>query len=371
MVRIWLAGFLLAFGLFLPGVSQALEDDEACLMCHKYPKMGRITEEGIQKSYYIMPHVFFKTVHRNVPCRDCHTYIRELPHKPVTTGVTCNSECHSIKNPATGKPFTHKPIYDVFAKSVHGREKIATGLDKDKPYCINCHTNPLYNVKEQAPPKHIIERCVVCHEDTKFATKWYNHTSRRIREVKRSSQEIVELCSSCHANKEMLQRHADAAKKEGREMGRKFLIAAESYNESFHGKVTKYGNTEAANCLDCHAKQANYYMSVHEILPSRDPKSPVNAENRVQTCKRCHVNADKNYAAIDPHPSSEKGQNPFKHYADLIYGIVGDVALLALVGMAGFETIGRRREGVSWRFRNGTSWWRRSRTGRNRVPPAR
>jgi hypothetical protein len=368
MIRFWLAAVLLGFGLGFPGVSAAFEDDEACLMCHKYPKMGRINENGVQKSYYVMPHVFSKTVHRNVPCRDCHSYIKELPHKPVTEGVTCNSECHSVKNPSTGKPFSHKPIYDVFKKSVHGREKIAQNNEADKPYCINCHTNPLYNAKEAAPPKHIVDRCVVCHEDAKFAEKWYNHTSRRIREVKRSSQEIVELCTSCHGNKALVERHQQAAKEEGRELGRKFPFAAESYNESFHGKVTKYGNTDAANCLDCHASAANYYMSVHELLPSRDPRSPVNAENRVQTCKRCHVMADKNYAAIDPHPTSRKEDNPFKHYADLIYTIVGDLALFGLVGMAAFETFGRRRDGAGWRFRDGSSWWGWSRRGRHRLP---
>ena len=63
--------------------------------------MARITEDGVLRSYYIQPEVFARTVHRNVPCRDCHTEIKELPHKPVKVGVTCNTECHSIKNPAT------------------------------------------------------------------------------------------------------------------------------------------------------------------------------------------------------------------------------------------------------------------------------
>lgn len=367
--NIWTHGLLLVFGLGLAGISQAFEDDEACLMCHKYPKMGRIAEDGTQKSYYVMPHVFSKTVHRNVPCRDCHSYIKELPHKPVTEGVNCNAECHTVKNPSTGKPFSHQLIYNVFKKSVHGRDKIATGLDKDKPYCITCHTNPLYNPAEKTLPKPIVDRCVVCHEDSKFVAKWYNHTSRRIREVKRSSKEIVEMCTYCHANKQLVARHEKAAKEAGRELGRKFPIAAESYSASFHGKMTKYGNTDAANCLDCHASAANYYLSVHEIRPSRDPASPLSAENRVGTCKRCHPAADKNYATIDPHPSSEKEYNLFNYYAELIYGIVGDVALFGLVGLATFETIGRRRDGVSWTYRYGTSWWRRSKRGRDRVDP--
>jgi len=345
----------------LPAGAAAFEDDEACLMCHKYPKMGRITDEGVQKSYYVMPDTFSRTVHRNVPCRDCHDYIKELPHRPVTEGVRCDNTCHSVQNPSTGKPFTHKPIYNVFKESVHGREKVENDLDADKPYCITCHTNPLYNEAEVAPPKRIIDRCVVCHEDETFATKWYNHTSRRIREVRRSSSEVVALCSSCHGDERLIERHLQAAEEEGRPIGDKFAVAAESYKESFHGKVTKYGSTDAANCLDCHAAKENYYMSVHELFPSRDPRSPVHADNRVNTCKRCHQAADANYAAIDPHPTKRKEKNPFNYYAELIYGLVGEVVLIGLVGLALFETWGRVRDGAGWRFVRGTSWRRRSR----------
>lgn len=342
------------------------EDDEGCLLCHKYPKMGRITEDGTLRQYYIIPHVFASTVHRNVPCSDCHNYIKQLPHKEVKVGVKCNSECHSIKNPATGKNFSHKPIYDKYIKSTHGRKKVAQGYNRDKPYCVTCHTNPIYNPNEDQPPKRIVDRCVVCHEDSKFVINWYRHTSRRIREVKRSSEEIVALCSSCHGDRRLVERHMRAAKTEGRELGRKYPYAVESYKESFHGKVTHYGSTKAANCLDCHADYDNYYMSVHYIRPSRDPDSPVSPKRKVKTCKRCHIHADKNYAALDPHPTSHKNDNPFRHYAEVVYGWVGDVVLFLLIGMATFETIGRRRDGVIWKIRKGSSWWRHSRRDRDR-----
>ncbi len=345
----------------------AFEDDEACLLCHKYPKMGRITDDGAYRSYYIMPHVFGKTVHRNVPCTDCHSYIKQLPHREVKTGVTCDSECHSIKNPATGKNFSHKPIYDKYIKSTHGRPKVAKGNDRDKPYCVTCHTNPIYNPAEAELPKRIIDRCVVCHEDDKFVKNWYKHTSRRIKEVKRSPEEIVELCSNCHGDKRLVERHLKAAKLEGRELGRKYPYAVESYEESFHGKVTRYGYTKAANCLDCHADYDNYYLNVHFIRPSRDPKSPVSPERKLKTCQRCHIYADENYARLDPHPTSHPDDNLFRHYAEVVYGWIGDSVLLLLVGLALFETIGRRRDGVVWKLRKGSSWWRKSKRDRDRV----
>ena len=359
--------WLVLVALLYSGVTSAFEDDEGCLLCHKYPKLGRVTDDGVRRSYYVMPHVFSKTVHRNVPCRDCHTYIKKLPHKEVIEGVTCNTECHSIKNPATGKKFSHQNIFDAYKASTHGREKLAEGNQADKPYCVTCHTNPVYNPTEEKPPGHIIDRCVICHEKREFVEAWYNHTSRRIREVKRSSQEIVALCSSCHGDERLIKRHMQAAAEEGRELGRKYRIAAESYAKSFHGKVTRYGFTEAANCLDCHADPDNYFMGVHQIRPSRDPESPVSKERRVKTCKRCHTRADEKYAAIDPHPSDDIKENPFRHYAEEIYNIVGNVAIVGLVGMALLETFGRRRDGAGWRVRHGSRWWRRSKRGRDRV----
>jgi len=345
----------------------AFEDDEGCLICHKYPNMKRITEEGVLRTYQVVPEMFSNTVHRAVPCRDCHTYIKELPHRPVETGVTCNTECHSIVNPATGKPFSHKIIYDAYKDSIHGRKKIEDGLDADKPYCITCHTNPIYDPNEKGPPEHIVGRCVLCHERKAFVEQWYKHTSRRIREVKRSSIEIVALCSSCHGNESLVERHEKAAKAAGRDLGEKFGIAVSSYLESFHGKLTQYGFKHTANCLDCHASEANYYKSVHEIRPSRDPLSSVHESNRVQTCQRCHTLADENYSHIDPHPSSDADTGFFRYKAEQIYNLISIATIVSLVGLSLFETIGRLRDGVSYRIIRGSSWRRRSKRGRDRI----
>lgn len=343
-------------------------DDENCLMCHKYIKMGRITEEGERKYYYVKESIFKKTVHNRVRCRDCHNYIDKLPHDPVKVGVTCNTTCHSIKNPATKKQFNHKNIYEVYRASVHGRDKVAkSARDADKPYCIFCHTNPIYLPEEDEVPSQITDRCNVCHQDRNFVNHRYAHTGRRIKQVGRDSRQIVALCSICHENEEMLERHERLVHEEGEELGRKFPFAAESYKESFHWKVTKYGFNEAANCLDCHAKKENYYLNVHDIRSSRDPKSTIHENNRVETCKRCHVYADRSFLAIDPHPTERKDDNPLVYWVEHIYGMVGDAVTYALIGLMLLETWGRRRDGVAWVLRKGTTWRRPSKRGRDRI----
>ena len=185
--------------------------------------------------------------------------------------------------------------------------------------------------------------------------------------MKRSSAEIVALCSSCHGDEKLVDRHMKAAEEKGEKLGKKFPIAVKSYSESFHGKVTRYGFTKAANCLDCHADYDNYFLSVHQLRPSSDPEAPTNAEHRHQTCQRCHKYADENYSTIDPHPTTDPYDNPWRYYAEQIYNWVSNVVIVGLVGLALFETLGRRRDGVIWRLRHGSSWWRRSKRGRDRV----
>ena len=341
-------------------------DDENCLMCHKYRKMGIISPEGVRKYYYVDEPTFMQTVHSRVPCRDCHYFIKQIPHKPVKQGVTCDTKCHVI-NPATGERFSHKPIMDVYKKSVHGRDKRPTGetkeIDNNKPYCIFCHINPVYNPEEREKglPKDIVDRCNVCHENEQFSKHFYMHTARRIRGVGRKPKEVVELCNTCHTNEKMLEEQEQMNEAMlHKEMGEKFTFAGEAYNESFHAKVLKYGLDEAANCLSCHADSDNFYMSVHDIRNSEDPKSPVHPDNRVETCKKCHYHnkADESFVNVDPHPTARIDDNPFIFYASIIYNIIAYCAFFGLVGLKMLETMGRFRDGVYLFIRNGSSWRR-------------
>jgi len=283
-------------------------DDEDCLVCHRYEKLGRVTKDGQRKYYYIQPEKFFLTSHRAVSCRDCHTEINEIPHEEVVEGVNCATECH-ITNPATGEWFSHKHINDVYLASAHGREKLASGDDEFKPYCISCHLNPVFNPHEEDLPKDILTTCVECHEKGEFAEKWYLHTTMRINRSKTNPLVIIEICGTCHG---------DPLYMADRDISDRSRHSYESYRDSFHGKFAQLawvnGNgheeetllstiqnflwEQPAHCLNCHADPEDPEKGVHDVRDVEDPQSTIHPDNLRKTCQKCHEDTSQAFAMI-------------------------------------------------------------------------
>ena len=284
-------------------------DDEDCLICHRYEKLGRVTQEGARKSYFIQPEKFFLTSHRAVSCRDCHTEINEIPHEEVVEGVNCSTECH-ITNPANGEPFSHGRINNVYLSSAHGREKLVDDDDEEfKPYCTSCHLNPVFNPHPEDLPQDIITTCIECHEEGEFAEKWYLHTTMRINRAKTNPSEIIEICGTCHG---------DPLYMADRDISERSKNSYESYRDSFHGKfaqlawVNGYGHEEdtlvstiqdflweePAHCLDCHADPEDPEKGVHDLRDVDDPKSTIHPDNLRHTCEKCHEGSTQAFAMV-------------------------------------------------------------------------
>ena len=70
-----------------------------------------------------------------------------------------------------------------------------------------------------------------------------------------------------------------------------------SYRDSYHGLASQLGSKVVANCASCHG--------VHNILPSSDPRSMINANNLQHTCGQCHVGASTNFTEGKIHFASE------------------------------------------------------------------
>jgi cytochrome b subunit of formate dehydrogenase len=126
----------------------------------------------------------------------------------------------------------------------------------------------------------------------------------------------TEVCQKCHGDKEMMERN------------KVFLIATQTYYESYHGKVEHLGYPRlVAGCADCHG--------FHSILPRDNPKSLVSDARLVETCGKCHPRANTNFVMWLPHAThNDPEQEP------VLYGvfIVMTTLLVSVFGVFWFHS---------------------------------
>jgi hypothetical protein len=333
-----------AFIALTAGFQAEAADKENCLMCHKYRFLGRIDENGKKINYNVDENMYGHSVHKNVPCRDCHTSITKLPHDPVTEEVNCANVCH-IKPPFAKENFSHQKIIDVYNKSVHGiKPEDPPELQQAKPYCKYCHLNPLYEKvdEERIAFEETLQRCQNCHEQ-KGVTEAYKHMTHRLRhKTSRSPQEIVRLCAKCHQDVEQMKKF-DATK-----VG---LTAVATYNRSIHGKAVMLGSQETADCVSCHASNA-----LHDIYQKEDPNATIHADKMQATCKQCHVKTNKEFIQIAVHSEITSEEKPALYFAGLSLTLALYGTVFGLLGLLVLETYGRKKDGIKWQIRRGTTW---------------
>jgi 5-methylcytosine-specific restriction endonuclease McrA len=337
---------LFIMGIALSGDSRVeAADQENCLMCHKYPDLAWTGADGHVKNFNINEHIFLNSLHGQVACRGCHSYIKKFPHDPVTQKVNCGNVCH-IRPPWAEENFSHKKIIGIFNSSIHAIKPDESALmKKSDPVCKYCHLNPLY---KRVPEKTIsfgktLDRCLNCHH-RKGVTLAYRHIMHRLRrKTSRSSQQIVALCAGCHGNVPLM-------KKLG--LPERALAAVSTYEESIHGQMVTLGSEKAADCINCHASSL-----LHDIYKPDNPKSSINEKNLQTTCKNCHKKINKYFIKIAVHPSLEDPHNPFLFVLNnfvlrlLLYSTVFGLMTL-LLG----ETFRRERDGANMKLKSGTSW---------------
>ncbi|MDO8282748.1 MAG: hypothetical protein Q7U10_09055 [Thermodesulfovibrionia bacterium] len=343
--------FLLLFLCFVFVSASDAADSENCLMCHKYRFLGRIDEHGKKRNYNVDENIYNETVHRNVPCRDCHTSIQNLPHEPITDEVNCGNQCH-IKPPFAKENFSHKAIIDTYNKSVHGAKSTDSDeLKAAKPYCKYCHLNPRYTkVEEERVSSSTLERCFNCHEE-KGVTQAYKHITHRLRhKTSRSRQEIVELCSkNCHEDVDKMKKFR---------VSEESLESVETYRRSIHGKAVALGSEMTADCVSCHATS-----KIHDIYKKDESASTVNKNNLKRTCQQCHLDVTSKFVQIDVHSGITSSEKPFLHFLEIQLGFVLYGTIFGLLGLALIETIGRKKDGIKWQIKGGTTWRGKSKRG--------
>ncbi len=252
--------------------------------------------------------------HENAPyCTDCHgshlVKSKEDESSPVYRSSIPGlcGECHTKGGKATdGTDLLEIDALHDYSTSVHGKSLNEKGL-LSTAVCTDCHTTH-FNLKESderssVNPKNIAATCGNCHKgiyndyiasdhaykategDLKFPTCQTCHSAHQITEVDQDEfmSEITMQCGKCHGD------------------------LAETYLETYHGKVYQLGYMEAARCSDCHG--------AHNILKMDNPNSSIGARNIVQTCRKCHEDANMKFTGYLTHATHyNKSKFPWLYY---------------------------------------------------------
>jgi cytochrome b subunit of formate dehydrogenase len=255
-------------------VSRANEP-KICLDCHLGNKTVRDMVgvspaflESIKYSVHLV--ALAKGNLKAATCSDCHGAHDMLPAGNPKSKVFRNNI------PGTcGQSGCHENVAAKYFDGIHGKS-VLDG-NNSAPVCTDCHGD--HQILAPNNPQSSV-----------------------------SNVNIVQVCSHCHSSVSLTQRYGLPEHAVG------------SYLDSYHGLATQGGMTTVANCSSCHGS--------HDIMPSSDPRSPINKNNLAQTCGKCHPGADAQFAAAPVHilPSSKKEPILFwisQIYAFLIIGTIG------------------------------------------------
>ncbi|MCF6289939.1 MAG: cytochrome c3 family protein [Desulfobacterales bacterium] len=236
----------------------------------------------------------FKTGGRAVRCADCHGTHDILgaadPQSriyPLNVPATCGT-CHSDP----GKVGVDAAVSAQYEQGRHG---VATSKGMlGAAICTDCHGNhavlAVSDSRSPANRKNIVATCGECHAGTMTAY------SRSIHGIARSKgDEEAPTCADCHNPHDT--RRVD---KQDFQLGMVGTCGSchhedfITYRASYHGQITGLGFTgRMAKCVDCHG--------AHNILPSDNPASMMSAENRLNTCRKCHPSAREKFTGFAPH----------------------------------------------------------------------
>jgi cytochrome b subunit of formate dehydrogenase len=312
----------------------ALEGDPeapGCLSCHDQ----HATES------HLLP--TSSTYNHNVPelCGTCHAEggnvaerVKAVAAEHMDESQAVCNECHEEGGLGSG-PRTQMPqvtdIVGSYLRSTHGKGLIESGLVVSAS-CVDCHTThrmlPPFDPESSVHPDNLTDTCGKCHAgisaQIKESIHWpenndkgpvptceYCHTSHSIcRTTKRGFRTmIMNRCGHCHEKE------------------------ADTFFDTFHGKVSRLGEQAAAKCYDCHGS--------HNILPTSNPDSMLSFHNIVETCSQCHEGAHRQFAGYLTHATHH---DPEK-YPFLFWSFWGMTALL--VGTLSFSLL----HTLAWLYR--------------------
>jgi hypothetical protein len=233
----------------------------------------------------------------NAPtCKECHgthavtgrldprsaTFPRNVPE----LCGRCHREGQRAAARYTG---SQHQVVEHFRESIHGKGLLESGLTVTAT-CTSCHTAhavlPRSDPESSVNPQRLPATCGRCHHGIE---------EQFVRSVHaQASDKAQPACSDCHTAHSITR--ADSEGFRMRVMstcGRCHAEVAQSYFDTYHGKVSQLGFAKTAKCHDCHG--------AHDILPIADPRSHLSRQNVVATCRKCHPGATRRFAGYLTH----------------------------------------------------------------------
>jgi formate dehydrogenase gamma subunit len=293
-------------------------------------------------------------------CADCHGVHNVLastnPQSPthqVRLPTTC-ARCHGAAGLLTDLIVKLPQSFTDYAQSVHGQgaeRGIAAAAS-----CADCHgVHDLLGAADpesRINPRNVAATCGQCHPDIQLQYDGSIHgralnvgvtdsptctnchgehhilSPRNPEATTYAARLATETCGQCHDDPVIIAKY----NLQGGVVG--------SYVDSYHGWATRREYVRAATCVSCH--------TAHGVLPASDSSASIHPSNVVATCRRCHQQADANFAASYTHERASITANPVNKairaiYIGLIVVLIGGMVLHNLVIMNYFM-MKRRKE---------------------------
>jgi predicted CXXCH cytochrome family protein len=324
--------------------------NETCLACHATPGMQTTLPSGEILALTVDQETYDNSVHgrQGYACVQCHTDIREFPHRPLTAQTRRDVTLLYYQNCAR----CHQDKYEATLDSVH--QVALAGGNKEAAVCVDCHG--YHDVTEPDEPRtRIPQTCERCHSSiyAEYAESVHGEAligegnpdvptcvdCHGVHNVSGPSTEPFHLyspqiCADCHADQELMAQYGINTN------------VFETYVADFHGTTVIFdqeypdqGNNTPV-CIDCHG--------VHNMKRVDDAESQVIKQNLLSTCQRCHPTAGPNFAdAWLGHYTPDANTYPIVYFVDLFYQIfiptvLGGMALL-VIGDASRRLINLRK----------------------------
>lgn len=278
--------------------------NDTCLSCHleQTPLSSQTPAPGQPPK--IIGSRFEGSVHGKFQCVDCHTNITKVPHEKITVKVGCVS-CHESSletaqdegnTAAIAKLSGVVEMIGRYMKSVHARPN-REDQSHTNATCYNCH-DAHYIFPKGTPDRNwwrlnLPYACGACHASELAAYK----TSVHGKEVLLKGNPKAAICADCHTSHDIQDVSLTTTRLLiTKNCGSCHTEQLESYLGTYHGQVNTLGFAYTAKCFDCHG--------YHTIQRVNDPTSSVYPTNRLETCRKCHLDATAGFAKFEPHATN-------------------------------------------------------------------